>query len=96
MTAKSILSMNWAMGDAEYVREAQAQEFRGKRAAKKESDEICAWIKPFFSPAKWSEWVDAGPDDVKKFVRYARAEWLRIAREFEIKLSATDMAELRA
>ena len=90
MTANSILAMNWSMGFAEYIQDVRAAERKIERDLKRESDEICKAIHPFFSQEMWDAWVDAGPDDLLEFVLYARAEWYRIADEFEIDYSEDD------
>ena len=43
--------------------------------------EVCAPMRQFFTPEKWGEWCDAGPDDNAGFLEYAKAEWFVIAQE---------------
>ena len=86
----TINHMKWSMGFAEYIRDIQNAERRIQRDLKRESDEICKAIAPFFTSDMWVKWVDAGPDDILEFVYYARAEWYRIADEFEIVYPESD------
>lgn len=60
----------------------QRQQQINREQVEKEIIEICEWIRPFFDKEMWDRFVDAGPD--RGFLQYVRAEWHRIAEEFEI------------
>jgi hypothetical protein len=96
----TIHNMYWAMGNAEYIREVQAQEIARLRAERKifndavrETEQVLNAISPFFTAEKWNEWLVASPDDIFELLGFARDEWFRIADEFEIVYPEHDGAQ---
>jgi hypothetical protein len=95
----AIIHMKHAMIEREMIRAEQEREAERKAITLRgklmhERNEILAAIAPFFDVEKWDEWVEAGPDKLVDFVKYAKKEWVQIAVEFDTQLSAADMLEL--